>query len=272
MFAGLRLQDLCVARFPAAQEKFDKLGEFAGRSLQITRGTQIDVRIAEGPGWISIVSGGQERLVPIGEREVGIGHAQRTKNGLANVLIIRLAGDFLDEIARDAEARIGIRHPGARRPANILRFLEALKDFEKRKIIRVLEVIDFGCLHVVESRSVFEQIEDAHGIAGLPAVFEGDFRSNIFQARLEIDFSFFLELQKCQGDKGLADRADAKFRFTSDLAARAGVRFSESAAPQRHAGTRQVSFVENILHRFLQFQKRFWMRPVFFLLATGQGC
>ena len=86
-----------------------------------------------------------------------------------------------------------------------MRLLKSLEHFEKRKIIRIFVVIDFGCLHVVKSSSVFEQIDDAHWIRGLPTVFDRHFRRDILQARFKINFAFFLQLQKGKRDKRFAD-------------------------------------------------------------------
>jgi hypothetical protein len=130
-------------------------------------------------------------------------------------------------------------------------------------------------LHVVETGGVLKQVDDAHGIRGLPAIFDGDFRRNILQARFEIYFSIFLQLQERKRDKGFADRAYAKFRIASDIAAGRNVRFPESAAPEQLAirdesdtRARQVSLVDNLFHRLLQIRKRFRVGQSFFLLGA----
>ena len=195
---------------------------------------------------------------------------------VANVLIKWDAADLFDEVTGDAEARIGIGHARARRPANVLRFLEALKDFEKGKIVAIVEVIDFGCLHVVESRSVFEQIYDSHGIRGLPGVFDWDFRRNILQARFEINFSFLLQLQEGERDKRFADRAYTKFRVASNVAAGGHVRFAEvrhTRASCHWRPERRLRPASDACrgHPSWLFATReaYRMRQLFFLLGAG---
>ncbi len=154
-----------------------------------------------------------------------------------------------------------------------MRFLESLEHIQQRKVIAIFQVVDFAEFHVVEAGGVFQQVYNAHRLGGFPPVFDGDFRCDVLQPGIEIDFSFFLQFQKRQRDKRFADRADAKFRVAAHFAAAGDVGFADSAAPeklpirhQRHSGSGDALFVEHVFHGFLQFLNGLRVRQIFFLL------
>src|SRR5258708_7632066 len=161
-------------------------------------------------------------------------------------------------VPSSASSGIRIRHAGSGRAGRGLWFPESLENLQKREIISIAQVVNFAEFHVVEARRVFEQVHDADGMSCLPAILERDFRSDILQPGVKIDLSFFLQFQQGQRDKCLADRAHAEFRVATDGTSRGNVCLADSTAPenlairyQRYSCSRQVLFVENILHCFL---------------------
>jgi len=125
-----------------------------------------------------------------------------------------------------------MRVPGGQRVT--LRSLESLEHIQQRKVISIFQIVDslnsmFSSKPAVCSSRLY-QCEPAWW---LPTCYSGDFRRDILQPGIQIDFSFFLQFQKAQRDKRLLIEATRKFRVAVIRRPVAISALPDSSAPEK---------------------------------------
>ena len=131
-------------------------------------------------------------------------HAQRLQQLRIKVAFIGLARDFLDHHAQQAIAHVRIRIAAAGPGAHAQQIAAAVEGGRQRRIRRRVQAERLPEAHVIEAGGMRQQVADAHGVAGLPRVFQRQVRQHLLQRRVEREPVFADQAQDAQRQRHLA--------------------------------------------------------------------
>ena len=258
----LRIDDVGFADFAPAKQHLHEASEIAWGRVQVAGWTQVDARIADGFA-VAVIAAGEECLVLCGQAETARRHVERVEDVLLDVVLERLAGEFLEHEPGNAVADVRIRHPRARPPANPPRGGIASQRLTERDLGLAFGDVPIFEVHVVEPGRVLEHVNQPDRIGAVPRIVDGDLGHELFERGFDVERVLLVQLDEAHRDERLADRADAEARVAGDRDAPFAVGEANAPGPldavgpdQRKPGAGHAGFADDARRGGLEFLER----------------
>ena len=148
---------------------------------------------------------------------------------MRDVVLEALAGELFNDKRGDGRTGVAIGHAGSGWPARDARVVIVVEAFTQRHALGVFGVL--VQMQIVPAGGVFEQVDDADGVSGFPAILEIDLRDQLVHRVLQREFAFIHQLEDGERDEGLGGGADAKEGVSGGGLIGGDVRFAEARYP-----------------------------------------